>query len=160
ALTLRPGRRPLAALADALASLSEASAEAGADAIEATDDDTLARALLTRPGYPGARLRAHCRGAGGGRRALLFVDQFEELYPLGVSPDERAAFLACLEGVGDEASSPLRVVLAVRSDFLDRMAADRHFMTEVTRGLVFLPPMSREGLRDALTRPVEAAGYR
>ena len=160
ALILRPGRRPLAALADALALVSEAPAEAGAGAPEAADNDELAMALRARPGYPGARLRAHCRRAGGGRHILLFVDQFEELYTLGVGPDERAAFLACLEGVADDASSPLRVVLAVRSDFLDRMAADRHFMTEVARGLVFLPPMGREGLRDALTRPVEAIGYR
>lgn len=33
-------------------------------------------------------------------------------------------------------------------------------MTEVTRGLSFLPPLGREGLREALTRPVEATGHR
>ncbi len=81
---------------------------------------------------------------GPGHRILLFVDQFEELYTLGAAPEERAAFVACLEGAADDASSPLRVLLAVRSDFLDRMAEERHFMTDVTGGLWFLPPMGRE----------------
>ncbi len=33
-------------------------------------------------------------------------------------------------------------------------------MTEVTRGLWFLPPLDPDGLLEALTRPVEALGYR
>src|SRR5262249_53663689 len=78
----------------------------------------------------------------------------------GIDAAERAAFVACLEGAADDASSPLRVVLAMRSDFLDRMAEDGHFLAEVTRALFFLRPMGRDGLREALTRPLEAAGYR
>ena len=153
AFVLRPGRRPLAALADLLADVS------APDAAE-RDDDDLAATLRSRPGHLGARLRARCRAAGSDHRILLFVDQFEEAYTLGADPAERAAFLACLEGVADDPSSPLRVVLAVRSDFLDRVVDNRHFTTEVSRGLVLLPPVGRDGLREALTRPVEAAGYR
>jgi len=37
---------------------------------------------------------------------------------------------------------------------------ERHFIAEVTRGLCFLLPMGRDGLRAALTRPLLAAGYR
>ncbi|WAS90751.1 nSTAND1 domain-containing NTPase [Nannocystis punicea] len=124
----------------------------------ATDPDALAALLRDRPGHAGALLRARCRA--GERHLLLFVDQFEELYTLGAAADERATFLACLESAADDASSPVRVVLAVRSDFLDRVAEDRRFTSEVTRGLVLLPPLGREALRDALVRPVEAAGYR
>jgi WD40 repeat protein/serine/threonine protein kinase len=153
AFLLRPGRRPLSALADVLAQVSAPDAAEG-------DDEDLAAILRSRPGHLGTRLRARCRRAGSGHRILLFVDQFEEVYTLGSAPGERAAFLACLEGVADDPSSPLRVVLAVRSDFLDRVVDDRQFTTEVTRGLVLLPPVGREGLRAALTRPVEAAGYR
>ncbi|HWN67471.1 MAG TPA: WD40 repeat domain-containing protein, partial [Haliangium sp.] len=46
--------------------------------------------------------------------------------------------------------------VSMRSDFLDRLAENRHFRTEVMRGLVLLPPMGREGLREALLRPIEA----
>ncbi|PCC73996.1 serine/threonine-protein kinase [Nannocystis exedens] len=120
--------------------------------------DALAALLPERPGHAGALLRAHCRA--GGCHLLLFVDQFEELYTLGAAADERATFLACLESAADDAASPVRVVLAVRSDFLDRVAEDRRFTSEVTRGLVLLPPLGPGALRDALVRPVEAAGYR
>jgi WD40 repeat protein len=146
---VRPGRRPLAALADVVAELEPASAT-----------DALLGALHTQPGLVGARLRARCRREGGRHRILLFVDQFEELYTLGADEAERAAFVACLEGVADDASSPLRVMLSIRSDFLYRMAEEGHFIAEVTRGLLFLRPMGRDGLRAALTRPLEAAGYR
>ena len=171
ALILRPGRRPLAALADLLAQVSpatgetlapgagEASAfEVGAPAAGAPD--ALLGAFVAQPGLVGARLRARCRREGRGHRILIFVDQFEELYTLGADAAERAAFVACLEGVADDASSPLRVILSIRSDFHYRMAEEGHFLTEAARALFFLRPMGHDGLREALTRPLEAAGYR
>ncbi|WP_437518707.1 nSTAND1 domain-containing NTPase [Sorangium sp. So ce1099] len=168
AFVLRPGRRPLSALADVLVQVAEAESTSAAAAAggaatgahELPDHEALVATLRAQPGALGVRLRARCRHEGARRRIVLFVDQLEELYTLGASSEELAAFVACLEGAADDASSPLRVVLAVRSDFLERMAEDRNFMTDVTRGLWFLPPMGRDGLRDALTQPLAAAGYR
>ncbi|MGK3967417.1 protein kinase [Sorangium sp. So ce118] len=167
AFVLRPGRRPLSALADVLVQVAEAESTSGAaaggaaiGAHELPDHEALVATLRAQPGVLGVRLRARCRHEGTRRRIVLFVDQLEELYTLGASSEELAAFIACLEGAADDASSPLRVVLAVRSDFLERMAEDRNFMTDVTHGLWFLPPMGRDGLRDALTRPLAAAGHR
>ncbi|XXR59394.1 protein kinase [Sorangium sp. So ce385] len=162
AFILRPGRAPLAALADVLVQVAETETKGGAltGAPERLDHDGIVAALRAQPGTLGARLRARCRREGQRRRILLFVDQFEELYTLGAAPEERAAFVACLEGAADDASSPLRALLAVRSDFLERMADDQAFLRDATRGLSFLPPMGREGLRDALTRPLETAGHR
>ncbi|WP_437307304.1 nSTAND1 domain-containing NTPase [Sorangium sp. So ce388] len=168
AFVLRPGRRPLSALADVLAQVAEAESTSAAAAAggaatgapELPDHEALVATLRAQPGVLGVRLRARCRHEGTRRRIVLFVDQLEELYTLGASAEERAAFIACMEGAADDASSPLRVVLAVRSDFLERVAEDRNFMTDVTHGLWFLPPMGRDGLRDALTRPLDAAGYR
>ncbi|WP_437621634.1 nSTAND1 domain-containing NTPase [Sorangium sp. So ce1151] len=161
AFILRPGRRPLSALVDVVAQVVEAESTSGqTGSPELPDHDALAATLRAQPGYLGARLRARCRREVKGRRLLLFVDQLEELYTLGAPPEERAAFVACLEGAADDASSPLRVLVAVRSDFLERMADDHGLARDVTRWLSFLPPMGREGLREALTRPLEAAGYR
>jgi WD40 repeat protein len=161
AFIVRPGRRPLAALADVVAQIAPATQEdAPASALPARATEALLGALPTQPGLVGARLRARCRREGGRHRILVFVDQFEELYTLGADAAERAAFVACLEGVADDASSPLRVMLSLRSDFLYRMADEGHFIAEVTRGLCFLRAMGRDGLRAALTRPLEAAGYR
>ncbi|WP_437594892.1 nSTAND1 domain-containing NTPase [Sorangium sp. So ce1000] len=158
---VRPGRRPLSALVDVLVQVAERErAGAPASPAELADHDEILATLRTQPGHLGARLRSFCRREGARHHALLFVDQFEELYTLGASREERAAFVACLEGVADDASSPLRVLLAIRSDFLDHIAEDHAFMTGVARGLSLLPPVGREGLREALTRPIEATGYR
>ncbi|WP_129356637.1 serine/threonine-protein kinase [Sorangium cellulosum] len=160
ALVLRPGREPMAALAQlfshpvvTLSSVTRTLAPRGS----ATASAAWSERLRAEPGLLGAALRAWSDGAG--RRLLVFVDQFEELFTLGAPAGEREAFLACLEGVADDASSPLRVVLSVRSDFLERMAEHERFMGAMLRGLVFLRPMGREGLREALMRPLEAARY-
>ncbi len=94
------------------------------------------------------------------RKILLFIDQFEELYTLVPDVQERLAFTACLSGIADDATSPIRVVLSIRSDFLDRVPEDERFMAELSQGLYFLTPPNREGLRDALVQPAEMAGYR
>ncbi|WP_437579926.1 nSTAND1 domain-containing NTPase [Sorangium sp. So ce887] len=162
AFVLRPGSRPLSSLIDVLVQVAgaESTSSAATGSPELPNHDELLATLRTQPGYLGVRLRARCRRAGPGHRILVFVDQFEELYTLGAAPEERAAFVACLEAAADDASSPLRVLLALRSDFLDRMAEDHHFMNDATRGLWFLPPMRRDGLREALTRPIEEAAHR
>ncbi|XXT24987.1 serine/threonine-protein kinase [Sorangium sp. So ce429] len=160
ALVVRPGREPMAVLADlfdhpavTLTTDLQALAPQGGAATRAA----LVERLRAEPGLLGAALRGWAGRAQ--RRLLLFIDQFEELITLGTPASERAAFLACLEGIADDASSPLRVVLSVRSDFLERMAEHEHFMASMTRGLVFLRPMGREGLREALVKPVEAARH-
>jgi hypothetical protein len=147
AYIVRPGREPLAALTTMLDGLAQVHDRT--DSIER---------LRTEPGYFGARLRT--RAVIQLQRILIFVDQLEELYTLGAPPDERAAFLAALIAAADDAASPLRVILSMRSDFLDRLAEDRRLSAEITRGLVLLPPMGREGMCEALLRPVEANEYR
>ncbi len=160
---VRPGREPLAGLARVLADIDKdgagdiasdkAESSAGAGGMDPPD-----AILRTEPGALGTILRARSRRRR--TRILLFVDQFEELYTLGVNRDMRELFVRCLEGVADDASSPLRVVLSMRSDFLDRVAEDRSFMGEITRGLWLLPPMQRDALRQALVSPLERVGYR
>src|SRR5262249_11527817 len=92
-------------------------------------------------------------------RLLLFVDQFEELYTQGSDPAERSAFTACLSAVADDVTSPLRVVLAMRSDFFDRVAEDRSFIGALTKGLYFLGRPDHHDLRQVIVNPVEMAGY-
>ncbi|WP_437320966.1 nSTAND1 domain-containing NTPase [Sorangium sp. So ce385] len=162
ALVLRPGREPMAALAEILTSPVVTAVTLSAEAQALSSRGAPARAALVErlraePGLLGAELRGWAGRAQ--QRLVLFIDQFEELFTLGAPAGERAAFLACLEGIADDASSPLRVVLSVRSDFLERLAEHEHFMAAMTRGLVFLRPMGREGLREALVKPVEAARY-
>jgi hypothetical protein len=154
-IVIRPGRRPL----DALASVIQPMVATAANlADEMEEQKKLVDTLRREPGHLGEMLRARARRDG--RRVLLFVDQFEELYTQVVDPAERATFTACLSAVADDATSPLRVVLSIRADFLDRVAEAPQFLAELTRGLFFLGAPSREGLREAIANPAEMAGFR
>lgn len=150
-LVVRPGREPLASLAALIDPASATGPEPGEPA-------ALHERLREEPGYLGVALRRRAQRKGA--RVLLFVDQFEELYALVGDPALRQAFTACVAGVADDWSSPLRVVLSMRSDFVDRVAEDRAFMQQLARGLVFLPPPDRDGLREALIQPLDAVGFR
>nr|MBA3541167.1 protein kinase [Deltaproteobacteria bacterium] len=154
-VTIRPGRHPLAALSSIAHRLTTRS---GAFEGHLGEHDALMHRLRNEPGYLGSLLRQRARMTGG--NILLFVDQFEELYTLVPELAERRAFTAALAGVADDTASPLRVVVSMRSDFLDRIAEDPHFMDDLSRGLVFLQPPDRGGLRDALVQPVEMSGHR
>ena len=153
---VRPGRSPLASLCSILLDL--ATSNTGPLAAGAAGPDDHAAGLRAAPGQLGAALRAHAQSKR--RRVLVFVDQFEELYTLCPDAGERAAFLACLDGVADDAGSPLRVLMSIRSDFLDRLAEQRDLADRVSHGLMFVPPIDRDGLREALIRPVETADCR
>ena len=154
-LVIRPGRKPLEALASIISPMVATAANL-ADDLE--EQKKLVETLRREPGHLGHVLRGRARRDG--RRILLFIDQFEELYTLVTDPAERAAFTACLSAVADDATSPLRVVLSIRSDFLDRVAEDQTFVTEITQGLFFLGAPSRDGLRDAIENPAEMAGFK
>jgi hypothetical protein len=154
-LVTRPGLDPMLALAAVLAPIVGSSTTVGDD-LGAQKE--LAARLTREPGLFGSALRSSARRAG--HRLLLFVDQFEELYTLGADAAARRAFTTCLAAAADDATSPVRVMLSVRSDFLGRVAEDPHFMNELTRGLFFLGPPSPEGLREAVMQPAEMEGYR
>lgn len=154
-LVIRPGRNPISALASIVSPLVSSSTTLVDDIKE---QQNLVQRLREEPGYVGALLRARARREK--RNILLFVDQFEELYTLVPDAKERAAFTACLLGLADDATSPTRVVLSVRSDFLDRISEDQGFMAEVSQGLFFLPTPGVNGLRDAMVLPAEMAGYK
>lgn len=156
-LVLRPGRDPIASLASLLAPWVTTSSAQSMDE-ELGAHQALGRRLLQEPGYLGSALRARARPSH--QRILVFVDQFEELYTLCGDLDARRAFTACLGGAADDATSPVRVAVSIRSDFLGRVVEDPHFMNELAKGLFFLGAPSGEGLRSALVQPAEMAGYR
>jgi hypothetical protein len=162
-LTLRPGRDPLASLASILERFTTRAMNAGGrigsqPVLAAADHDALVDRLRAEPGYLGSLLRT--RAATTQSNLLLFIDQFEELYTLVSDVTERRAFTAALSAIADDTAAPLRVVVSMRSDFLDRVAEDPLFMEELSRGLVFLSPPDRTGLREALVSPLDLVGYR
>ncbi len=154
ALIVRPGRQPMAALANLLSPMVGTSNTLTEDL---SAQQKLAERLMREPGHLGAVLRSRARREN--IKILLFVDQFEELYTLVPDAAERMAFTQCLAGSADDATAPLRVVCSLRSDFLDRCGEDPQFLSELMQGLFFLSPPNRDGLRDALVQPAEMAGF-
>jgi eukaryotic-like serine/threonine-protein kinase len=144
---LRPGRVPLHRLAAVLE-------EALADGRPASE---LMAQLVEAPGLFGAMLRG--AAASRGQQILVVIDQLEELFTLCDSDQIRGLFLAALLAAADDPSSPVRVVLSMRADFLDRLAGHKHFLAELSRGLFFLTAPDQDNLRETLLRPAELAGY-
>ena len=120
-------------------------------------DDSMQR-LRDEPGYIGALLRRRARATD--THTLVFVDQFEELYTLVADADVRRAFTSALVGIADDAAAPLRVVVSMRADFVDRVTDDPRFADELSRGLLFLSTPDSAGLREALVQPIDRVGYR
>jgi eukaryotic-like serine/threonine-protein kinase len=141
---LRPGRVPLHRLASVLE-------EAPGQATHLIDQ------LAESPGLFGVMLRD--AAVRRGTKILVVVDQLEELFTLCDSDDIRERFLASLLAAADDATSPVRVVLSMRADFLDRLAGHKHFLAELSRGLFFLTAPDQDNLRETLERPAELAGY-
>jgi formylglycine-generating enzyme required for sulfatase activity len=140
-VTLSPGRRPLRALAAALAPvLGRKEAE-------------LLAALLDAPEGLGQALRDAHQGRRG---LLLFIDQLEELITLA-EPAQAARFAAIL---GELAlpSTGVRVLLAVRGDFLTRVSALPGLGAEAEHALFILRPMPPEGIREAIVGPARGRG--
>ncbi len=144
---LRPGRSPLQSLAAVLD-----------DAIETGQVTAgMMEQLHESPGLFGEMLRKSA--ARKRHKVLIVVDQLEELFTLSTDDNVRKLFLAALLAAADDPSAPVRVVLSMRADFLDRLAGHKHFLAELSRGLFFLSAPDKDNLRETLVRPAELAGY-
>ncbi|MGW4434611.1 nSTAND1 domain-containing NTPase [Streptomyces sp. NPDC004596] len=113
--------------------------------------------VLTPGEHP---LRTHAQRLApkdGDGDTWLIVDQFEELYTLCRDPAERDQFVDRLLAAADPASR-LRVVIAVRADFLGRCAEHSELTAMLQDGSVLVGPMSRDELREAVVKPAQAGG--
>ena len=137
-----PGRRPVQALAAALAAWS------------GLDEATLGELVRDTPDAVARALRQ--RTAHASRKLLLFVDQLEELLTLS-DPDEARVAAAALGALAVRTPS-VRVLATARSDFLSRLATLPGLGDEMGRGLYFLRPLTGEQIREAIVRPAAAKG--
>ncbi|MFE7927356.1 hypothetical protein ACFU6S_01230 [Streptomyces sp. NPDC057456] len=87
----------------------------------------------------------------------VLVDQFEEVFTLCHDREERARFLDLLLRAR-EPGSRLCVAVAVRGDFYGHCAAHPGLAEVVSRANLLVGPMSRDELRDVITRPATAGG--
>jgi DNA-binding SARP family transcriptional activator/WD40 repeat protein/energy-coupling factor transporter ATP-binding protein EcfA2 len=106
-------------------------------------------ALLLRPGE-----HPHLEPPEG-ERAVVAVDQLEELFTVCAEEAERARFLTCL---AELAGRGALVVVTLRADFYGRFAAHPRFAELLSRNHVLVGPMERDELRRAIELPAARAG--
>ncbi|XYI02509.1 protein kinase domain-containing protein [Sorangium sp. So ce1128] len=142
--SLVPGRRPLAALAAALDSITVEvdAASPSSNLLSDGDVESLTRAQLLR--------------IARGRGALFFVDQLEELFTLA-APAEAARFAEALCHLGSLAAG-VRVLATVRGDFFTRLSTLPALGDEPGRALYVLRPLGPNGIRAAITAPARRTG--
>ncbi len=107
-----------------------------------------ARRLLTLPGSE----------LGGKRRLLLIVDQFEELFTLCRSEEERTAFLDNLVIAMQNGGSTL-VIIVLRADFYGYLADYPTLRQAVSARQEYIGPMNAGELRQAIEQPAQRNGW-
>ncbi|GAB3900888.1 hypothetical protein GCM10029964_088890 [Kibdelosporangium lantanae] len=149
-----PTDRPMTALRDSLAQGSE------------VEPSVLKAALAGEPQRWVSLLRAALHADDGeviGRRLVLIVDQFEELFTARLAEDQRRGFveiLSQLAGVHDGQPPVALVVVGLRSDFYTPCVAYPELRRALQRSQVLVGPMSVAELREAIEFPARDVGLR
>jgi eukaryotic-like serine/threonine-protein kinase len=151
-VSLRPGRAPLVALAEAWKPLLGERRAAGSPGAVISEAK-----LLAEPGSLGVALREYCHARGAS--LLLIVDQFEEVFTLAHRDQVRRAFIDSLLAAADDVSSPVRLAITLRSDFLHRVAEHPWLTEVVSEGMLLLTPPDQTTLREALVSPLALVDY-
>ncbi|MCB0069162.1 MAG: tetratricopeptide repeat protein, partial [Caldilineaceae bacterium] len=142
----RPGSEPFVSLAQAIAGSSFTRADATVLAAHLRADGTRVTDHITIP---------------AGTRALLCIDQFEELYTLCPSIEVRRAFIDLIINTirPDEAGRPsLSIIGTLRADFVSQALAYRPLADLLQTGGLILGAMDRNELRRAIQEPARNRG--
>lgn len=159
---MRPGDRPLLALAKALLKPEAMGAEwgGGADAVPFLAAElrrgplALVESMRRKPLPPGTNL-------------LILVDQFEEIFRMEgrLDPDEGNKFADLLletlreagkRGEGEDL--PAHLIITMRSDFLGDCALFRGLPEAITDNLYLTPRLTREQTEAAIVGPARVCG--
>ena len=91
-------------------------------------------------------------------RALLIIDQFEELFSPSVSVDTRERFFDNVVDLTRDPSHRVRVVVTMRADFSDRPLAHPGFGELFARSSYLLAPMRPEQVEEVIRGPAGRVG--
>jgi DNA-binding SARP family transcriptional activator len=89
---------------------------------------------------------------------LLVLDQFEELFALVDDEDVRARLLDSLVTAVRDARSPVRIVVALRADYVGRALEYVQFGDLVRQNTAFVLPLTPSEVEQAITGPAQRAG--
>jgi WD40 repeat protein len=141
-VTLRPGSAPLAALASRLATAS----------LPVGD---LRPALESAPSTA-ATLVAQTVTTG---TLVIVIDHLEELFTLCANATERVQFAAAVAELSASTDAPIRVIGAIRDDFLMDLDALAPLRALLSPAVVLLGNPTRDALVRIVVEPARRAGY-
>ncbi len=95
-----------------------------------------------------------------GTRALLIIDQFEELFTLTTDDAARQHLIDALIALGGDHDSTLSVLVTLRSDHLDHPLRSPELGELLARATVMVAAPRRDDLVAAIVRPAAAVGVR
>ncbi len=105
------------------------------------------------------RVCAH-RTVSEGKRLLLLIDQFEELFSLCREQAERRAFIDnLLLATAPELERPVYVVVALRADFYAHCAQYPNLREALARRQEYIGPMTTAEMRRAIEGPAQRGGW-
>jgi WD40 repeat protein/serine/threonine protein kinase len=91
-------------------------------------------------------------------QVVLFIDQFEEVFTLCDSEEERAHFLDMLSYAIEAEDSHLRLIVTLRADFYDRPLHYAQFGELLQKNTQVILPLDMRQLETAIVRPAELTG--
>ena len=86
-------------------------------------------------------------------QVLLVIDQFEELFTLCRSEEERAAFIGNLLTAASETDGQVMVLITLRADFYAHCAAYVHLREALAQKQEYIGAMTDDELRRAIEEP-------
>ncbi len=147
---MRPGATPLAALADALPAWGYQ------PPIHSSLAEMLQHGEITL-----ADIAAALPSAQQGKRLLLIIDQFEEVFTLCRDIAARNLFFSFLLSATqpvDATGPPAVVLLAMRADFLGQALQQRDLADALQQHTLLLGPMVRREVQRAIEEPARLQG--
>ncbi|MEH2333359.1 nSTAND1 domain-containing NTPase, partial [Nostoc sp.] len=111
--------------------------------------------LITKKPNPLPVILEHLTGA---EKFLLVVDQFEELFTVSVV-EEKQRFIELLTQVVEMTDSRLKVVITMRSDFLEPCSDYPSLNKLIENQLVLMPRITGVDLKETITEPAKLQGH-
>ena len=145
---LTPGRDPIESLALAMSRLANSPDAGQYIRRHATEADTLHRfAELVLSDQKD-------------QRAIIFVDQLEEIFVQAVKQEERAAFLNLLTHAASIGNGHVTVLMALRSDFVSNCAAYSQLNALLNQQFLQVGAMQPDELVSAIAQPALHVGLK
>lgn len=150
-LTFRPGRNPVSALAEVLATMVDRVGESTVADLA----DEFTKTLSEEPRGLLATMRSRLPLDN---LVLICVDQFEEVFTQNTDQQTTEQFVKLLTAVARNHNDRYRIVITLRADFLQESLSLPMLTELIENRTLMLGEMTPDALREVVVRPAQVAG--